>query len=1332
MSFSKELGVPPDATPFEVKKAFRNGIASIRKRNDLSDSEKERLIASLKRAYEGIRTAQLAGKKTEPSQPPNKRKAVERSSKTTGSQNDTDISLTESGIWADPIGSKAFWLTVRDRTIGESDGPWAIAELLGELLGFSNQDCSASDWIRFGFAVGLSCAARNKELPYILSQEERRNLNATEIAEAMRHSIGTFSADADSPSLDLSTITAAARDSVSNIERHISREPRIAWIGGFIAGIRVDPALAKRASRILSNEGELFSRFARGYLAELVLKKRQYTCAPFADFVRFSYGLPSKESIALHQSCQASLSLCRENQLNLQQFLGTAYRSGRELAESKPSEAMELAVEHREQYLSTVSLFERLFGCPIAEISETSHSDGLRDWISTHPELTTSDSRPGGLKLLRHCYDFMWWLGLACVVGVDLESQAHVSHPETKRPEPATEHEPAESNAREPEAQDSVSSIAGVLLIPLLALVVYYLSDYFTRRTLEPNENDMVETLQTTGKQNHAKSEANAKNVEIDQQDPQTLSAPLESHLKSGKTFPSSTNAGTTQEKIGTAGPVLRVDHDWFYLASRKRPTTLPKVPVANDAAARWKNISAEFRRLQAGRDWFRDTGGSLVRDYFASVTAWQADPDTRHIFQYSSWPVATLKEFEANIELKGQELRKESGNKAGRFTIGSSKEFVVFLHGAPQRLEEHTWTYKGDQTVFFEDERVSGWSAKNAVEPFGHLFFESRTTNDFFTVGSSIGDVARIQGQPTSVKEERLGYDDGELLIHENAVLYWTNTTVTGLKGVLPDTNARSGAPAAPRKDYFTKGSSREDVLKIQGPPAERFFRMRKKEWTYGRSKVFFAGNVVGDWYESPDNPLKAVKIDREKTEMLRRVVKQSWPPPSARAKLPGGSPASTARRAFALSTAFSERADLFGSITNTEIDPAVLFEVKRIEWMYRRLAAAQLKKWEAFSLIHVWQNKTERDEMLKASELLESKSTSDMQSLVPPSGRRVIQILKEASVIETMILGIKHTAGALKSPSPSVPQSAGTNQDPSADRADSASGNSTNENQSEPDEPEPDFYTIDSPSSEVRRLQGEPDKVLRYPALGYEQWRYGSSTVEISTKSGKVLRWSGRGKRLHAKIVPADSATGQEFFTVGSSEDDVAKLNGTPDAIDHYEALGYKQWRYGSATVEISTRSAKVLRWSDRGKKLKKRLVPSGSETANSYFTIGSHQDDVIRLDGTPDSISHYDALGYKEWRYQSSTVEIGIRSRKVIRWADRRGKLQARLIPGPNVTTATEVTVGSHEDDVIRLEGTPFEINDYGALGYKQWRYRKMTIEINIKSQSVTKVELRSVAR
>ena len=64
--------------------------------------------------------------------------------------------------------------------------------------------------------------------------------------------------------------------------------------------------------------------------------------------------------------------------------------------------------------------------------------------------------------------------------------------------------------------------------------------------------------------------------------------------------------------------------------------------------------------------------------------------------------------------------------------------------------------------------------------------------------------------------------------------------------------------------------------------------------------------------------------------------------------------------------------------------------------------------------------------------------------------------------------------------------------------------------------------------------------------------------------------------------------------------------------------------------------------------------------------FFTRGSHQDDVLRLQGTPTGI---DTLSDSEiWRYGLSTVTISKRSREVTEWSNLGGNLRVRLVPGP----------------------------------------------------------------
>ena len=56
-------------------------------------------------------------------------------------------------------------------------------------------------------------------------------------------------------------------------------------------------------------------------------------------------------------------------------------------------------------------------------------------------------------------------------------------------------------------------------------------------------------------------------------------------------------------------------------------------------------------------------------------------------------------------------------------------------------------------------------------------------------------------------------------------------------------------------RADYFGMGSSKQDVIAIQGVPASR---RTDTTWTYGESQIFFASDRVVGWRTSDANPLR------------------------------------------------------------------------------------------------------------------------------------------------------------------------------------------------------------------------------------------------------------------------------------------------------------------------------------------------------------------------------------------------------------------------------------------------------------------------------------------
>jgi hypothetical protein len=84
----------------------------------------------------------------------------------------------------------------------------------------------------------------------------------------------------------------------------------------------------------------------------------------------------------------------------------------------------------------------------------------------------------------------------------------------------------------------------------------------------------------------------------------------------------------------------------------------------------------------------------------------------------------------------------------------------------------------------------------------------------------------------------------------------------------------------------------------------------------------------------------------------------------------------------------------------------------------------------------------------------------------------------------------------------------------------------------------------------------------------------------------------------------------------TIGSSEDEVLLVQGTPTKVED------NRWFYGFA--ELVFKNGRVAEYDNYFGRLKMRILPSAqSEPPKQFFTIGSTQDEVLDIQGTPTSI-------------------------------------------------------------------------------------------------------------
>jgi hypothetical protein len=112
----------------------------------------------------------------------------------------------------------------------------------------------------------------------------------------------------------------------------------------------------------------------------------------------------------------------------------------------------------------------------------------------------------------------------------------------------------------------------------------------------------------------------------------------------------------------------------------------------------------------------------------------------------------------------------------------------------------------------------------------------------------------------PTRFSESQWGYGLPDVRFQSGRVTSWYVSPVNSLKvRMLPE--SESDANAARARGHFTVGSTKDEVLAVQGTPT----RFSESQWSYGLSDVRFQSGRVTSWYVSPVNFLKAVAPPRQ-----------------------------------------------------------------------------------------------------------------------------------------------------------------------------------------------------------------------------------------------------------------------------------------------------------------------------------------------------------------------------------------------------------------------------------------------------------------------------------
>ncbi len=225
------------------------------------------------------------------------------------------------------------------------------------------------------------------------------------------------------------------------------------------------------------------------------------------------------------------------------------------------------------------------------------------------------------------------------------------------------------------------------------------------------------------------------------------------------------------------------------------------------------------------------------------------AQPDVNNASGKQS-PISSEREFP---------LTRPATVAAGYFTVGSTKDEVLGVQGTPTELNAYRWSYglshvqfQGDRVVSWENSRYNPLKVQMTPTDEGHA--RIARSRGYFTVGSTKDEVLGVQGTPTQLNAYRWSYGLSHVQFQGDRVVSWENSRYNPLKVRMIPTDEEH-ARIARSRGYFTVGSTKDEVLGVQGTPTE----VNAYRWSYGLSHVQFHGDRVVSWENSPYNPLRA-----------------------------------------------------------------------------------------------------------------------------------------------------------------------------------------------------------------------------------------------------------------------------------------------------------------------------------------------------------------------------------------------------------------------------------------------------------------------------------------
>lgn len=210
----------------------------------------------------------------------------------------------------------------------------------------------------------------------------------------------------------------------------------------------------------------------------------------------------------------------------------------------------------------------------------------------------------------------------------------------------------------------------------------------------------------------------------------------------------------------------------------------------------------------------------------------------------------------------------------------------------------------------------------------------------------------------------------------------------------------------------------------------------------------------------------------------------------------------------------------------------------------------------------------------------------------------------------------------------------------------------------------PSPEATALMAQVNDAYAVLNDPEKRAAYDRERAAQARQATPPPDQDPQAGRNRPSTG-----YSSGTQTGYGTGVGFITLGSTKEDVLRIQGMPTDIEAQPGDGSELWVFGvpSSTnfgsIEFGLTSGRVCGWNNFNSGLRIRLVPGPNVTSYNFFEEGDHRDEVARLQGTPKVVFVNEVLDAEMWVFSDNSTVLFSHSTGLVGYWENHGTLKAR---------------------------------------------------------------------